>query len=163
MASCFLCGTPMVPRFRTRDHLRPQVLTEYQVEWCEPCGFGSVAGSFTPGDVADFYAANYYTHVTPSESGKPSLPLLDRLRVHLAWRTDRGVHLSPAEIETAQPAPALCDVGCGSGQAMTAFKKAGYQVLGIEPDPSARALAAQIGQVYEGTAEALPAGVEGRE
>lgn len=163
MATCFLCETPMVPRFRTRDHMRPEVLTEFQVDWCDACDFGRVAGTFTPEEVADFYTENYYTHVTAGELDKPSMPLLDRLRVHLAWRTDRGVDLSPSEVEPVQLLPTLCDVGCGSGQAMTTFKKAGYDVVGIEPDPSARALAAQIGRVYEGTAEALPADLEGRE
>jgi SAM-dependent methyltransferase len=153
----------MAPRFRVRDHLRPQVLTEYQVEWCADCDFGRVAGEFTPSEVAGFYTTDYYTHVAPGESGKAAMQLLDRIRVHLAWRTDRGLDLSPAEVERVRPVPTLCDVGCGSGQAMAAFKRAGYDAVGIEPDPAARALAAKAGEVFEGTAEALPAAVAGRE
>jgi SAM-dependent methyltransferase len=163
MATCFLCGTPMALRFRVRDHLRPHVLTEYRIEWCAGCDFGRVAGKFTPSEVSSFYTSDYYTHAAPGESGKAAAQFLDRIRVHLAWRTDRGVDLSPAEVESARPIPTLCDVGCGGGQAMTLFKQAGYDAVGIEPDPAARALAKQAGEVFEGTAEALSGAIEGRE
>lgn len=163
MATCFLCGAEMAPRFKTRDHLRPQVSTEYAVEWCAPCAFGQVAGQFTPADVSAFYAEGYYTHGTPGQSGQPAMRFLDRVRMHLAWRTDRGVDLSPGEIAPSSPAPTLCDVGCGSGQAMSAFQQAGYQAVGIEPDPAARALAGKAGDVFEGTVEALPAALAGRQ
>jgi SAM-dependent methyltransferase len=163
MTICFLCGTQMVPRFRARDHLRPQVSTEYLVEWCAACDAGRVAGDFTPADVATFYTPDYYTHVASGESGKASMRWLDRLRVHLAWRADCGVDLSPAEVPRVTAAPSLCDVGCGSGQAMSAFKQAGYDVVGIEPDPAARALAGRVGEVFEGTAEAVPAEIAGRQ
>src|ERR1700738_5207095 len=117
LSSCFLCGTNMVPRFRTRDHLRPQVLTEYQIEWCEHCEFGRVAGEFTPSDVAGFYASEYYTHFASVESDCRPVSLLDRLRVHLAWKAGHGVVLSPSEIKPSQSLT-LCDVGCGGGKAM---------------------------------------------
>ena len=151
----------MVPRFRTRDHLRPQVLTEYQIEWCEHCEFGRVAGEFTPSDVAGFYASEYYTHFASVESDCRPVSLLDRLRVHLAWKADHGVVLSPSEIKPSQSLT-LCDVGCGGGQTMAAFKQAGYDVVGIEPDPAARALAGKVGEVFEGTAERLPVALAGR-
>ena len=161
MATCFLCGAEMAPRFRARDHLRPQVSTEYLVEWCTPCEFGAVVGGFSSSDVADFYTANYYTHVTPVAADRSSISLLDRIRVHLAWRADRGIGLSPNEVPRVRSVPTLCDVGCGSGQAMSEFKLAGYDTVGIEPDPAARSLANQFGEVLEGTAEELPAKVVG--
>ena len=163
MATCFLCGTKMAPRFETRDHLRLHVPTQYAVEWCVGCGFGRVAGEFTPADVAAFYTSDYYTHVTQKTQSGRAGSVFDRLRVHLAWRTDRGVDLSPREISHTSQTPTLCDVGCGGGQAMSAFKQAGYEVVGIEPDPAARALAAKAGEVLAGTAEAIPAELAGRE
>lgn len=87
MATCFLCGTQMVSRFQARDHLRPQVSTEYSVVWCAACEAGRVPGSFTPADVTTFYTPDYYTHVAPGESGKVSMRLSDRLRVHLSWES----------------------------------------------------------------------------
>jgi SAM-dependent methyltransferase len=162
MASCFLCGAAMSPRFKTRDHLRPETSTEYSLEWCAPCAFGRIAGQFTPADVTQFYTADYYTHVAPAQAGHLSMPLLDRLRVHLAWRTDRGIAMSPNEVAHLNPAQSMCDVGCGSGQAMAAFKAAGHAVIGVEPDPQARQLAANVGPVFAGTAEQLPDAIAGR-
>jgi SAM-dependent methyltransferase len=163
MAICFLCGTEMVPRFKTRDHLRPEDQSEYSLAWCAGCGFGRIKGEFTPGQVAAFYTDGYYTHVSPGDAGQAAMHLIDRLRVHLAWRSDRGVDLNAGEVIPSKPSPSLCDVGCGSGQAMFAFKQAGYDAIGIEPDPAARALASRIGQVCAGTAEALPEAIAGRE
>lgn len=161
MAVCFLCGEQMAARFWARDHLRPQVSTEYLLEWCAPCKFGKIAGSITPSSAAAFYTADYYTHETPAAADKSSMRLMDRIRTHLAWRTDRGIVLSPDEVARVRSLPTLCDVGCGSGQAMSAFKRAGYEAVGIEPDAAARSLASQFGEVLEGTAEALPAKVAG--
>jgi SAM-dependent methyltransferase len=152
----------MEPQYRVRDHLRPEVVTEFPVEWCDSCEYGRVAGEFTPGEVAAFYAAGYYTH-GPETVGKQRMGLLNRLRMHLAWRLDGGRDLSPDELARLKEHPRLCDVGCGSGQAMAAFKQAGYEAVGIEPDPAARSIAAQNGEVFEGTAEALPAEIEGRQ
>jgi SAM-dependent methyltransferase len=161
MAICFLCGEEMAPRFWACDHLRPQVSTEYLLEWCTPCEFGKIAGSITPSNVAAFYTADYYTHEAPVAADKSSMRLLDRIRTHLAWRTDRGIVLSPDEVARVKSVPTLCDIGCGGGQAMSRFKLAGYDTVGIEPDPAARLLANQFGEVLEGTAEALPAKVAG--
>jgi SAM-dependent methyltransferase len=152
----------MTSRYRVRDHLRPEVLTEFPVEWCDSCAYGRVAGNFAPGEVAAFYAAGYYTH-GPETAGKQQMSLLNRLRMHLAWRLDGGRDLAPVELARLHERPQLCDLGCGSGQAMAAFKQAGYEVLGIEPDPAARAIAARNGEVFDGTAEALPAAIAGRQ
>src|SRR5450631_878831 len=103
LSTCFLCGDEMVTRFRTRDHSRPEVLSEYQVEWCAYCEFGTIAGKFNSRDVASFYTSDYYTHIASGDSGKRSASILDRLRVHLAWRADRGLVLSPSEIKPSQP------------------------------------------------------------
>lgn len=153
----------MAPRSCVRDHLRPEVLTEFPVVWCSSCNYGRVAGDLTPNQVAEFYAANYYTHTTPDTSEHSSKRFLDRLRVHLAWRRDGGLDLSADEVPRSKPHPSFCDVGCGSGQALLRFKQAGYETFGIEPDAAARSLAGKICEVFQGTAEALPEEVGGRQ
>src|ERR1700677_97143 len=102
MEICFLCGTAMVPRFKTRDHLRPEVSTEYTLAWCPGCEFGRIQGEFTPAEVAAFYTDGYYTHVAPGEAKQSSMSLLDRLRVHLAWRADHGSDLSPGGLGSSR-------------------------------------------------------------
>jgi SAM-dependent methyltransferase len=131
------------------------------VEWCRHCQYGRVAGEFSPGEIAGFYAAGYYTHAEPGDSIEAA-HWMDRALMHLAWRRDRGEDLAAGEVMRAKAHPVLCDVGCGGGQAMAKFKQAGYEAVGIEPDAAARAIAAGNGEVFEGTAEALPAAMEGR-
>jgi SAM-dependent methyltransferase len=151
----------MVPRWRVRDHLRPEVGTEYAVEWCRHCQYGRVAGKFTPSEIAGFYAAGYYTHEAHGATCE-TRRWLDRALMHLAWCRDRGLDLMVGEVTRAKAHPALCDVGCGGGPAMAKFKQAGYEAVGIEPDAAARVIAARSGEVFEGTAEVLPNAIEGR-
>lgn len=55
----------------------------------------------------------------------------------------------------------MCDVGSGSGRFLQSLLDAGLVGFGIEPDPAAVRNARQSGlSVYEGSAEALPAGSE---
>jgi len=156
MARCFLCGTQMTPRFETRDHARPHESTTYSLAWCSDCAYGTLAGAFTPNEVASFYPADYYTHAAEDAAAEGAGNWIDRLRVHLAWRTDKSINFVPGEVPRSKMVPTLCDVGCGSGLAMSEFKRAGYEVAGIDPDAAALALAAKVGEVFEGTAEALP-------
>jgi len=162
MAACLVCGNTMTPRWRVRDHSRPDDDAEYEMAWCRNCAYGRVAGGFRPEEVSAFYQHAYYTHTaSDAESEKPKA-LPSRLRMHLAWRVDRGVDLSPREVQPISEHPRLCDVGCGNGIAMRRFQATGYAVTGIEPDPAARAVAESIGPVYGGTAEALPDEVAGQ-
>jgi SAM-dependent methyltransferase len=163
MATCLLCGMPMEPRWRVRDHLRPEHPCSYEVDWCFRCGYGRVAGEFTPTDVPQFYPAGYYTHAAAAAPQAAPVRFLDRLRRHLAWRVDRGQDLSPKEVASTNDHPAFCDFGCGAGEALSQFSQAGYRAVGIEPDQAARSIASRHGEVFAGTAEALPAAVEGRQ
>jgi 2-polyprenyl-3-methyl-5-hydroxy-6-metoxy-1,4-benzoquinol methylase len=152
----------MALRFRVRDHLRPADKTLYAVECCAVCGYGRVDGAFTPAEVSAFYAEGYYTHEEPSPV-TGAVQLLDRARMHLAWRRDRGQDLSPDEVARTSEHPVLCDVGCGAGPALKLFRQSGYEVVGVEPDAAARKVASAHGEVFAGTAEALPDDVAGRQ
>lgn len=162
MAECLVCGGTMPSRWRVRDHSRPETESEYGVLWCQDCAYGRVEGVFTPEEISAFYMHAYYTHMAPDARRERPEGFLSRMRMHLAWRMDRGVDLSPGEAQPVSASPRLCDVGCGNGNAMRQFRAAGYEVTGIEPDPAARAIAAGFGQVYDGTAESLPREVAGQ-
>lgn len=146
----------MSPLFEASDYRRPDTADIFRVWSCADCTYAMVFPSPSPEEVAAFYRIGYYTHaMTAVAPGPPSA--LDRVRLHLAWRRDRGVWLEPPEVG---PPGALLDIGCGDGTNMARFRAAGFSVTGIEPDPRARAVAAQQGTVHAGTAEdyELPAG-----
>ena len=107
----------------------------------------------TEADVASFYDIPYYTHGTASEPSALAPTFGDKVRTHLAWRMDKGMPLSPDEVAGRGR---MCDVGCGNGYLMQRFAAAGFEVVGVEPDPRARSVALQYGPVYDGSAEAIP-------
>lgn len=140
--------------FEARDYRRPELARIYRVAWCMPYGYGRVEGAFTPPEVAEFYGADYYTHAAAGAAPAAGRRLLERVRVHLAWRFDRGIDFSPQE---AGPPGRIVDIGCGAGPNMARLRAAGFEVVGIEPDPAARRVAQQYGPVHAGTAEDPPA------
>lgn len=153
---CPLCERAMAPLFAASDYRRPEVPDIFRTWWCTECAYGRVAPSPGPAQVASFYRIEYYTHaMATTASRRASMP--DRLRLHLAWRRDRGSWLEPGEFG---PPDSLLDIGCGDGSNMARFRSAGFDVSGIEPDPQARAAASRHGVVHAGTAEdfELPAG-----
>ena len=139
--------------FAARDYRRPALPESYEVVWCARCRYGRINADLSPERVATFYEVDYYTHgVSASQEPRRSLP--ERVRTHLAWRFDRGSDFSPAEIGAPGK---IVDIGCGAGENMDRLKAAGFDVVGVEPDPKARLSAARFGAVHPGTAEALPA------
>lgn len=75
--------------------------------------------------------------------------------MHSAWRCDGSQDFSAAEFPLGKTA---CDIGCGNGNLLRRMKSAAYSVVGIEPDPKARAITQDF-PVYDGTAEQLPEGL----
>jgi len=145
----------MVGLFTAVDYARPESSERWTVAWCKQCRFGTLAVPLSFAEVREFYPVDYYTHSVHHErvtlTGETGL--WAKLRVHLAWRFDRGRALSPSE---AGPPGRLCDIGCGNGRNMRMFRDAGFAVTGVEPDPQARRVASEFGTVYQGAAESLP-------
>lgn len=155
--ACPLCGFRMRSLFATKDYRRPREPETWEVMWCDQCRYGEIAAKLTPEEVSRFYQTDYYTHKSGDQPAV-SASLLDRVRLHIAWRFDTGTDLSPAELNAPGK---LCDIGCGNGGNLRRFKEAGFQVVGVEPDGEARKIASEVAPVYAGTAEALPASLQG--
>jgi SAM-dependent methyltransferase len=155
--ACPLCGNGMRFLFDTSDYRKPGEERIFRVVWCDSCAYGRVDAALTPEAVNSFYDVDYYTHQGYDEQSA-ELGLGEKVRRHIAWRFDRGVALQPAELG---PPGRLLDVGCGDGQNMERFRRAGFSVQGVEPDPAARETASQYGIVYPGTGEDLPEATRG--
>lgn len=126
------------------------------------CGHGTVYPVPTVADIAKFYQTNqYYTH--GAAASPLSQSLLDWLRIAIAYR----VEWAPSRadwITKSIPAGArtICDIGCGSGGEALALKAAGYEVVGVEPDPAAVSRLSSVFEVHDGTAEMLPDAVRSK-
>jgi SAM-dependent methyltransferase len=125
---------------------------------CERCGLGSLSPLPEADEIPAFYALDrYYTHGESHISAVPP-SLLDKALTKLAWWADHSEPFDPARIAVSlSPGARICDLGCGHAQYLQTFKALGFEVVGVDPDPSARAQAAQAGvMVLEGTAEDVP-------
>ncbi|MCI0574306.1 MAG: class I SAM-dependent methyltransferase [Myxococcaceae bacterium] len=137
-----------------------------RVYYCDESEYGREHPLPTPADVASFYElAAYYTHGSSHFSDGGPNSLLDRLRVHLAWRADFGQPLGAQEVHSlVGPGPAdICDIGCGGGELSVALARLGHSVVGVELDENT--VAKQHRGHFElvmGSAEHLPESVRRR-
>jgi SAM-dependent methyltransferase len=119
--------------------------------------------------IASFYEIDdYYTHTINSEASETSssISFLERLRIHLAWRLDRGEEMTIDWFSKhfGSTSYSICEIGCGNGRLLEQLRVGGHTVCGVEPDPQARSLAIEtLGlQVFPGTAESLPSEIQSR-
>jgi SAM-dependent methyltransferase len=138
----------------------------FQIRWCRACDYGLFSPRPSDDELRTFYTdLNYYTHqpegADPNVGRYSHLPpatLLDRLRIHLAWKMDRGVPVDDELIAGLIKPPArVCDIGCGSGELLSRLWKKGFHGVGVEPDARARTVS-EVNEIpiYPGTAEDLP-------
>jgi SAM-dependent methyltransferase len=148
------------------DWRRPGRSISYTVVWCDACGFGRLVPSPDEQAIRDAYdIPEYYTHQGETQTMESTPGLLDRLRVHVAWRGDRGTDVDLAWFERhfGREVQEVCDLGCGSGDLLRSLQNVGHSVAGVEPDDDARKLAAARGiKVFNGTAEHLPEEIANR-
>ncbi len=149
---------------------KPTNPSSYDVYWCSDCHFGQVWERPKKEVIASFYEIDsYYTHeVSTNKNGDNNggEPFLDRLRMHLAWRLDKGEELSPKEATSLLnegDSFEILEIGWGNGANISKFVGKGFSAVGVEPDPKAREAAIKSGLlVLEGTAEDLPEKIIGR-
>ena len=136
------------------------------IYWCETCRFGQVLPMPSIEQVSKHYELEtYYTQGASHfvEAGRGSF--FDRLRVHVAWRLDKGRPISAAFIHGVLSGKVadIVDVGCGGGDLSRELVRLGHRVVGVEVDPNSVSRQAGLEfDVYAGTAENLPAEVADR-
>ena len=131
---------------------------------CRRCGFGWLTPRPTEKELDALYGEKYFAAYSGASSNTtqdlPALTILDRLRIKLAWTTDRGID-QVNEIErlmgSGSDNPSVCDIGCGNGDLLVRLKKAGRTLVGVEPDAAARERCRASGiEVHSGRIEILP-------
>jgi 2-polyprenyl-3-methyl-5-hydroxy-6-metoxy-1,4-benzoquinol methylase len=158
---------------------QPKGTRPYTIFWCGNCDLGLLLPRPSQQELNSFYGDNYFSRYA-SESREryqgqtdfaPARPtLLDRVRVHIAWRSDRGSPLGATALShvigrhVIGPKPLrICDIGCGNGQLLADLQALGHHVVGVEVDENARRRAVAKGiDVFPGYAEALPDEVKSR-
>jgi SAM-dependent methyltransferase len=153
---------------------QPKGTQPYTVFRCGRCDFGSLLPRPSHEELDRFYGDHYFSRYAGESEEKfqgqtdstPDHPTpLDGVRVHLAWRLDRGRYLDASALsDVVGPSPArICDIGCGNGELLVALKALGHHVVGVELDENARRRTAAKGiDVFPGSAEALPDEVKGQ-
>ena len=153
MTTCLLCRSK--PKSLLQTSCQTSLGHElFHLDWCEHCAFGRLRGNFSPERIAGFYPQGYYTH--SNVDAQRARPLREKILVKAAYQFDGGRYFSASELPGGKTA---CDIGCGRGRVMRRLNEAGFSTTGVEPDPIARAVAADAGPIFDGTAEQLPSGL----
>jgi 2-polyprenyl-3-methyl-5-hydroxy-6-metoxy-1,4-benzoquinol methylase len=183
--ACPVCGarTRQALLYRgLRDKVYPSTPGAWDFYRCEECGSGYFNPRPTPEAVGRLYEA-YYTHARTDASDYAQLSLLGKLRRILGngYRNSRfGMQERPTSILGVlvawlmpnyralldaggrhlpkQPKGRLLDVGCGNGDFLQFAQRAGWEAIGVEPDPKAVEVAHARGlTVHLGGLETLEA------
>lgn len=169
--ACPICDGPLETAYRLPHICSRMDSKPFRIRRCRACDLGLYLPRPGPEELSAIYATDYYTHHAedqPAETNHyrklPPPSFLDRLRLHLAWRLDRGVPVDARLVAgLVAKGGRVCDVGCGGGQLLAALKQQGFEVVGVEPDARAREASAARGiEVHPGYAEALPEALRGR-
>lgn len=140
------------------DSKTGQQIIYNQIYKCQQSEYATVFPLPKADAIGEFYnLLAYYTQGQShfADGGKETF--LDRMRVHLAWRFDRGVLLTAESIDrlvNCQPSTIL-DIGCGNGNLLKQLSEIGHHVYGIEPDQNAASFKSGL-NIYQGTAEEIP-------
>jgi SAM-dependent methyltransferase len=111
------------------------------IGWCEKCGLGVTLGSPSDDELGSLYEASY----TPKLGAGSGAEQHRRVpRTGTAARLWHRVNGSLPLTDRALAGPVL-DVGCNTGEGMVALRARGLEVVGVEPNPRAAALARSRG------------------
>lgn len=153
---CGACDSTLVwARLQDRDIPADET---FSIVRCRRCGLVYLNPRPTPEQIGRYYSPDYLPHAPdlfPPTRGhlKEGIRRIARFPYDLRWPR------SSAEFSPPRPGAALLDVGCGAGGYLASMAELGWDVYGIEPSPTAAALArARLGddaRVFVGRADAM--------
>lgn len=157
------------------DWRRPKDGQTHQLYWCNSSQYGMLYPRPSAEAVtASYDVDDYYTHDSTFSEDAPARnqdkpKFFDWCLRRIGWQIDNSIEIRGDWFEQHFPDPTkrgrVLDLGCGSGKILLRFHQKGFtETIGIEPDPTARAVAASHGlTVLDGTAEALPSELLGQQ
>lgn len=163
---CKLCGGNLNPWLEMPIDAKKDEPTPFKnLVRCESCDTGMLTPQPQADEIEQLYQLPaYYTH-GESHIRNVEPRFWDKVLTKLAWKVDCPTPFDPAQIARILPrGGSVCDLGCGNGKMLRCFQELGFEVVGVDPDLASRKLAADAGvSVLDGTAEALPSELAGRE
>ena len=160
LGACQICGSAIPPRFTIPTVHRWGTDSDSHVYWCRDCDAGFLFPRPSPELLESLYSNQYFSDYGKLVATEQSL--LDRFRVHFAWRLDHSVVFGPTLVEaiTNSRSASICDMGCGNGNLLEKLRSGGFQGVGIEPSAFARKEVESKGiKVYAGASDSLPGNI----
>jgi 2-polyprenyl-3-methyl-5-hydroxy-6-metoxy-1,4-benzoquinol methylase len=108
---------------------------QFSIVSCEKCGFHFTNPIPEKDKIGSYYKGDAYVSHSSSSKG-----LINRLYGVVRKRT---LQQKVSWVKMYASGVELLDVGCGTGHFLSAAKKSGYIITGIEPDEDARSFALQ--------------------
>lgn len=156
---CQVCAGPLQPYLYMPIDAKKDEPTPFStVVQCRLCKLAMISPLPRADEVPSFYQLpQYYTH-GEGHMRRVEEHLQDKILARIAWSFDRARPFNVDEMmKRLSPGASICDLGCGHGVLLQRFKQLGCEVIGVDPDSSARELGARSGiTVLAGTAEKLP-------
>ncbi|MGK7940431.1 MAG: class I SAM-dependent methyltransferase [Crocosphaera sp.] len=156
---CPVCGHDMTFWLSMPIDCKTGKTIEYhRVYKCKECGYAEVKPRPDVLSVRSFYdLPQYYTQSGGHFADAGTTTILDKLRLNIAWRFDKGISIDGQWIHQffGNKIVDICEIGCGSGNLLSDLSQMGYSVFGIEPNANSLAFKKDF-DVYLGTAEDIP-------
>lgn len=157
--ACPLCQSPDWKRLRVCSDLLYGVPGEFQFVRCANCSHVYMNPRPTVADLPRCYPGGYVPHQAYRESVSPQrspwylsrgVRRIPGLRALYYWLVETRSAIVPSQVS---PGRAL-EIGCGRGDFLEQLARAGQDVYGVEPAPTAAEIARQRGfHVHTGTLE----------
>jgi 2-polyprenyl-3-methyl-5-hydroxy-6-metoxy-1,4-benzoquinol methylase len=131
--SCPICGsTNSIEFLRVPDHSHSKKV--FSIVSCGSCGFKYTNPRPVPEHIASYYEFEDYISHSNAKRGLVN-------KIYQAARSYALIKKLQLVLKVSKKKGPILDYGCGTGEFLNVCKKAGWEVAGVEPSPSARAQA----------------------